>query len=214
MISVNIVGEFFLKKNSFILNTLFNFPGTGITVVFGPSGVGKSTLLKFLLGLKFIKNAELFFKNVWLQKKSLFVLPSSRNFGYVSQNSILFPNLSVEDNLFYGYARTQLERRYIDVAEVFDVFCLKTLVKKKHFFLSGGERQRLVIARALFLNSECLLLDEPVSSLDRVVSSEILSYLRYINDKFKIPIVLVSHDIFDLNFLADCYFELKKNIVF
>ena len=207
-----ISGYISLKRNNFFLNTVFNFPGNGITVLFGPSGSGKSTFLKFLAGIEYIKSGYLVFNDVCLQSKSFFIPAYMRNFGYVSQNPVFFPNLSFKNNIFYGFLRTNFKRCFIDVKEVFDVFNLRTLVRKNQIKLSGGEKQRVMLARAILLNPDYLLLDEPVSALDKVAAVELLSYLWFLNSKFSIPIILVSHNMLELNLVANCYFEINRNL--
>lgn len=204
----NIYGFFKHTFKDFVFSIKFALPGYGITTVFGPSGCGKSTFLKFLTGILKADEGALFFNNVCVHSTDVFVKSSKRNFSLVLQNSLFFKNLNITDNLLFGYRRTPACCRYINVEEVVHVFKLKSILNKDIMFLSGGEKQRVAIARALLSNPDFLLLDEPVSALDRVSASEILSYLWYVSKRYKIPIVLVSHNLTELSLIADCYFEM------
>lgn len=201
-------GFFKHKFSNFMFDVKFLFPGNGITVVFGPSGCGKSTFLHFLSGLKTTLIGSVYFNGVCLQDSNTYIQPNKRNFSFVFQNSCFLPNLDIYDNLFYGYKRTPFKSRYVDVLELVEVFKLRNIISKDFAHLSGGEKQRVYLARSILSNPDLLLLDEPVSALDKVFAMEVLSYLWYVNREYKIPIILVSHSMVELNFIADCYFEL------
>lgn len=203
-----ISGFVFLKRCNFFLNVIFNFPGTGITIIYGPSGSGKSTFLKFLAGILNIKDGFFSFNGVCMQNYLFFINSYYRNFGYVAQEFIFFPNLSIIRNILFSYSRTKFKNRFIDVKEVFDVFNLYFILHKTYSKLSGGERQRIALARAILSNPDCLLLDEPVSALDKIAATEFLSYLWYLNLRYRIPIILISHNMIELNLVANCYFEI------
>lgn len=200
----------FFKHNfsNFTFSVKFMFPGNGITVIFGPSGSGKSTFLRFISGLETPLTGFIYFNGVCIQNSSMFIQSNKRNFSFVFQNGCYLPSLDIYGNLFYGYRRTPFKSRYIDVSEVIEVFKLRSIISKDFRHLSGGEKQRIYLARSLLSNPDLLLLDEPVSALDKVFAMEILTYLWFVNREYKVPIVLVSHSMIELNFIADCYFEL------
>jgi molybdate transport system ATP-binding protein len=203
-----IFGSFKHSLGNFVFEVKFVFPGSGITVVYGPSGCGKSTFLRLIAGLEIALSGFIYFNGVCLQNSTVYVQSNKRNFSFVFQNSCFLPNLTIYANLFYGYRRCPFKSRYIDVLEVMEVFKLRNIINKNFIHLSGGEKQRIYLARSLLSNPDLLLLDEPVSALDKVFAMEVLTYLWFVNREYKIPIILVSHSMVELNFIADCYFEL------
>ncbi len=156
--------------------------------ILGPSGSGKSTLLRALAGLEpSAKGRVSFGDEVWLDSDSGVYMPAwERRVGWVPQDALLFPHLSLRENLAYaGAGQSEVER----MAE--------------SLFLSGGERQRVALGRALLSAPRMLLLDEPFSALDRPLRGEIAAMVRAFARDSGTPIVLVSHDEHDATLLAD-----------
>lgn len=151
----------------------------------GPSGCGKTTLIRFLSGLH-SQSGRFFFQN-----KDMSVLPSwERSFGYLPQDVLLLPHLSVRQNiLFPKNARLDLN--------VLEELSLADLLDRMPRNLSGGEKQRVGLARALSSRPSLLLLDEPMSSLDRKTKTQVLRFLNTL----AVPMVVVSHDESDLKAL-------------
>ncbi len=122
-----------------------------------------------------------------------FLAPHRRPVGYVFQEASLFPHLSVRGNLAFGLKRAPAARR-LSLDEAVDLLDLAPLLDRNPAKLSGGERQRVAIGRALLVQPQLLLIDEPVSSLDAASKSEILGHLERINAQLAIPMIYVSHD--------------------
>ena len=167
--------------------------------ILGPSGSGKTTLLRALAGLE--PNAEgrvSFGDEVWLDSDSGVSKPAwERRVGWVPQDALLFPHLSLRENLAYaGAGRSEAER-------MAESLFLSDLLDRRPRFLSGGERQRVALGRALLSGPRLLLLDEPFSALDRPLRSEIAAMVRTFARENGTPIVLVSHDEHDAELLAD-----------
>lgn len=174
-----------------------------ITGLFGPSGCGKTTLLHLMAGLS--KADEGFLEvdgsRLFDAKDGLWVPPHERGIAVVFQEGRLFPHMSVAENLRYGlHQKGQPSFTFQDVVDWLD---LGTLLKKPTGQLSGGESQRVALGRALLSSPRLLLLDEPLASLDRGHSRQILRLLHKIQEQTGIPMVHVSHDLGELLQITD-----------
>ena len=168
----------------------------GVTVLFGPSGSGKTTVLRCLAGLDepdegFIRmNGE-----AWYDKASgLHLPPRKRALGFVFQDGALFPHLSAAGNLAYpltGIPRVERQRRIQEMAELLG---LSGLEHRRPGELSGGQRQRVALGRALIRRPRLVLLDEPLTALDRPARDALRNDLRRVFHELAIPVLLVTHD--------------------
>src|SRR5688572_20323595 len=140
-----------------------------VTAIFGPSGSGKSTLLRTLAGLERFATCRLSLGGeVWLDSARGIEVPAHRRpVGYMFQEARLFPHLSGEGNLRYAARRARRERQVVTFDEVVDALDLEPLLPRRTASLSGGERQRIALGRTLLAQPRLLLLDEPMSALDR-----------------------------------------------
>lgn len=172
----------------------------GITGVFGYSGSGKTTLMNIISGIETPKSGRLEFNDrVFFDSSAEINIPANqRNIGVVFQDNYLFPHLTIKKNLLYSSPYIKNKKTVMDFDSVVDLLDIKTLLDKKPYQLSGGERQRSAIGRALLSQPEMLLLDEPFSNLDRKRREQIISYLLRINNKYKIPLIIISHDLEDI----------------
>lgn len=195
-----ITGRFAGTLGNFALDARFDIPATGITGLFGPSGCGKTTLLRCLAGLTRLPGGTLQVEGEVWQSENVFLPPYQRALGYVFQDARLFAHLSVRDNLRFGLKRAGAGR--IAEAEVVDVLGLAPLLARSPAALSGGERQRVAIGRALLAQPRLLLLDEPLSALDRDTAEAILPHLRGLSEHFGVPALYVSHQMDEIERLA------------
>jgi molybdate transport system ATP-binding protein len=132
-----------------------------------------------------------------------FVPAWQRNFGLVFQEGLLFPHLSVQGNLLYGFRRQSAANRTFQPERIVDLLQLAPLLARRPAQLSGGERQRVALGRALLSSPRLLLLDEPLSSLDEQLKGQILPYLARIKEEARVPMIYVSHVRAELEYLAD-----------
>ena len=126
-----------------------------------------------------------------------------RAVGYVFQESSLFPHLDVRGNLEFGLRRVPPSERRMDLDEAVILLDLSALLRQRAQRLSGGERQRVAIARALLTSPQLLLMDEPLSNLDRASKADILPHLERLRDQSAIPLIYVSHALGEVMRLAD-----------
>ena len=188
------------QLGAFQLDTAFEAPLDGVTALFGPSGSGKTTILRAMAGLERLDGRCALGPLVW-QDRSHFVPTHRRGIGYVFQEASLFQHLSVRANLLYGYRRVRGEKA-ITFEAVVELLKLWKLLDRAPERLSGGERQRVSLGRALLSQPRLLLLDEPMSALDRGAREEILPYFETLHKAMGLPMVLVSHDIGEVERLA------------
>ena len=178
--------------------------GPGVTALFGRSGAGKSTILKMIAGTAHLDKGRIaagtrvFFDS----EAGINLPPRARGIGFVFQEGRLFPHLSVRRNLTYArWAGRRAGSRRLD--EVVELLGLDAHLDRYPRTLSGGERQRVAIGRALLADPQILLMDEPLSSLDRERRAEILPYLEAVANETRIPVLYVSHDTDEVARLAD-----------
>ncbi len=190
----------------FCLDAAFDAPMRGITALFGPSGCGKTTILRCMAGLQRLAGHLSVGGEVWQDDASgIFRRPHERPVGYVFQEASLFPHLSVRDNLLFGARRAARNGGALVIGEeaIVGLLGIGHLLGRAPGALSGGERQRVAIGRALLSQPRLLLMDEPLSALDRMTKEEILPYLEALHAHLSIPILYVSHDIGEIERLAD-----------
>ncbi len=163
--------------------------GDGATVLFGPSGVGKTSILNMVAGLLRPDSGQILVDGETLFGDGIDVPPEARRAGYVFQEARLFPHLRVRANLLYGAGRDTgaFEDRigFLGIGHLLDRWPRT---------LSGGEAQRVAIGRAVLSNPRFLLLDEPLASLDRARREEILRAIEHLRDVMRLPILMVTHD--------------------
>jgi molybdate transport system ATP-binding protein len=163
--------------------------GEGATVLFGPSGVGKSSVLNMVAGLLRPDRGRIAIDGETLFGDGIDVPPERRRAGYVFQEARLFPHMRVRANLLYG-VRGEAER----FEEIIGFLGIGHLLDRWPRTLSGGEAQRVAIGRALLSRPRFLLLDEPLSSLDRARREEIMLAIEHVRDVMRLPILMVTHD--------------------
>lgn len=187
----------------------------GLTALFGPSGVGKTSVLNMVAGLlcpdsgRIIVDGEVLFDS----GARINSAPEKRRLGYVFQDARLFPHRRVKANLLYGHRLAAPGNRWMKLDEAVDFLGIGALLDRWPQTLSGGEAQRVAIGRALLSGARCLLMDEPLSSLDASRRAEIMSVIERIRDDLKLPILYVSHDRTEIDRLATTVISLGQAMV-
>src|SRR4051812_13812052 len=167
----------------------------GITILFGHSGSGKTTILQCIAGLLRPDEGRIVSGDQVLLDTETRVdtAVSKRNTGYVFQNLALFPHFTVEQNIHYGLDGSSREEKDRRTQAVLESFHIAHLLHRRPDEISGGEHQRVALARSLVMDPRVLLLDEPLSALDGISKSKIMDDLRAWNEARNIPIIYVTH---------------------
>ena len=188
----------FSFNNSLLVENLdFKIEKNEVGLVAGASGIGKSTLLNILSGLKNPDKGSIKCNDKIFNSEDIFVEPEKRNIGYVFQDFALFPHINAEKNIKYALSKGLVDF-YNEVVESLGLY---DCIKKMPHELSGGQKQRVAIARSMLMKPSALLMDEPFSNLD---SENVLSAQKLISNFIKdmqIPCILVTHDTNQLEFL-------------
>ncbi|MES2947026.1 MAG: molybdenum ABC transporter ATP-binding protein [Pseudomonadota bacterium] len=194
-----------LARPAFTLDVDLDLPGDGITVLFGTSGSGKTSLLRCVAGLEPTPGALVRIAGgVWQDDDAGIYLPTwQRPLGYVFQEASLFEHLNVRKNLQFGLKRSHSPNNAAALDTAIALLGIAGLLERATGQLSGGERQRVAIARALATQPRMLLLDEPLASLDQARRQDILPWLERLRDELKIPMLYVTHSSDEVARLAD-----------
>ncbi len=173
-------------------------------VLIGPSGCGKSTALRLMVGLTWPDSGSVYFEGAPVTPAA--VLGMRRRMGYVIQDGGLFPHLTARGNItlmarYLGWPREKEAARLAELAEL--TRFPQDGLDRYPAQLSGGQRQRVSLMRALMLDPELLLLDEPLGALDPVIRADLQADLRRIFRTLGKTVVLVTHDVGEAAFFGD-----------
>jgi len=189
-------------------NVDFSVPSGSLTALLGPSGSGKSTLLRAIAGLDRPDSGTVVINGVDVTD----VPPQRRGIGFVFQHYAAFKHMSVRDNVAFGLkirkvGKAEINRKVDDLLEVVGLAGFQTRYPNQ---LSGGQRQRMALARALAVDPQVLLLDEPFGALDAKVRDDLRAWLRRLHDEVHVTTVLVTHDQAEALDVADRIAVLNK----
>ncbi|HHW99704.1 MAG TPA: ABC transporter ATP-binding protein, partial [Acholeplasmataceae bacterium] len=219
MIKIRNVNKFFNKNKSneihVINNTTLEFPNTGLVCLLGPSGSGKTTLLNVVGGLDKIDSGEINFKNYKINryKANKWDFIRNHHFGYIFQNYILLPELTVYQNLelvlkMLGLSKEEINERIDYALEAVGMIKFK---KRKPTQLSGGQQQRIAIARALVKSPDVVIADEPTGNLDEKNTTQIMNIIKKISNECLV--ILVTHERRLAEFYGDRIIEISDGKV-
>lgn len=187
------------------LNLAFTCAPGEVLGLVGPSGAGKTTVLRAIAGLYRAQAGHIAIGGaVWFDGRTqVFVAPHRRRVGLVFQEHALFPHLSALDNVATALADHPRAGRRDRAAALLSRVHLEGLETRRPAELSGGQRQRVAIARALARDPHVLLLDEPFSAVDRRTRVHLYEEIVALRQGLLIPMLLVSHDVDEVAKLAD-----------
>jgi iron(III) transport system ATP-binding protein len=181
-----------------VQNVSFEVPEGKLFTLLGPSGCGKTTTLRSIAGLERPRSGEIEVggRAVYSSDKRIFVAPNKRNFGMVFQSYAIWPHMNVFQNVAFPLEVRRLAKKDIreKVMRVLETVALAELVDRDATKLSGGQQQRLALARALVMEPQLLLLDEPLSNLDAKLRDRMRSELKRLQRELNLTTVYVTHD--------------------
>jgi molybdate transport system ATP-binding protein len=213
LLTANIVRRF--KSGASVHASLDIDSSSRVTVLFGPSGAGKTTILRCIAGLEHLDEGRIVFKDrLWADaSRNVHLPPQQRPVGYLFQDYALFPHLDVRENIAYGIQHTPEHHRARKVEELAESVQAADLLDRKPSELSGGEQQRVALARALARSPEILLLDEPLSALDGPTRDRVRGELSRLLRTLNVPAILVTHDWVDALSLGDRLVVMSRGTV-
>jgi molybdate transport system ATP-binding protein len=200
---VNLEIKACLRRKHFVLDVNAHISPNGVTALFGRSGCGKTTLLRVIAGLEKVPGATVRFRGLTWQDGRTFAPLHRRRIGLVFQEHSLLPHLSVRGNMAYGYRRTPVYLRRLQIDPVAEMLGIEDLLERPVHQLSGGQRQRVSLGRALLSSPQLLLLDEPLAALDTQTKREIMPFLSRLSLQAQVPIILITHAPDEVKRLAD-----------
>ena len=173
-----------------------------IICLLGPSGIGKTTILRTIAGLEKINNGKITLKNRVISSNKIHIEPEDRNVALSFQENCLFPHYSVEKNINLGTTRKIGKKKKINSKDIIKFLNLEKILNKYPHEISAGEAQRASLARSLISQPDLLLLDEPLSNVDQSFKEEIQVELKQILTNSKITTIIVTHDSYEAFYLG------------
>jgi molybdate transport system ATP-binding protein len=202
---LNVTLDTYLK--TFHLAVAFQAEKGQTTVLLGESGAGKSTVLRLLAGLLYPQQGKISLDGVtyYDSTRHIVVPPQERPFGYVFQDYVLFPHLTIFENIAFGLRAQRIPGSLVEkrVRQALEQVNLVGLDQRYPAQLSGGQQQRIALARALVLQPQLLLLDEPLAALDVQTRREVRQELRRILTETGITTLMVTHQYLDALLFGD-----------
>ena len=179
-----------------------------IISIFGPSGSGKTSILNAIAGInkpiegKISLGDTIFYES----KKNINIPINQRNIGYCFQDERLFPHLNVIKNLTYNFKNEENK----NLSDIINVLDLSKILKRRIKNLSGGEKKRVALGRALISKSNLLLLDEPLSGVEKNRKEKILCYIKIFSKIENLPVLYVTHDKNEVKILTKKIFCIEN----
>ena len=190
------------NKNK-VNNLSINIENEGdIICLLGPSGIGKTTILRTIAGLEKIQSGKIILKNKVISSNKIHIEPENRNISLSFQDNCLFPHYNVIQNIEFGETRNKKKKKNLSTNEVIKFLHLEHVLDKFPHQISSGEAQRASLARSLLSKPDLLLLDEPLSNVDQSFKEEIQVKLKQILTELKITTIIVTHDSYEAFYLG------------
>jgi iron(III) transport system ATP-binding protein len=186
-----------------VSNVSLNIENEGdVVCLLGPSGIGKTTILRSIAGLEKVQSGKITLRNKIISSKDIHIEPEKRNISLSFQDNCLFPHFNVIKNIEFGATRNKKKKKDLSINEVVKFLHLEHIVDKFPHEISSGEAQRASLARSLLSKPDLLLLDEPLSNVDQSFKEEIQVKLKKILNELKITTIIVTHDSYEAFYLG------------
>jgi iron(III) transport system ATP-binding protein len=197
--------DFKIGGKTKVKNASFVIENEGDTLcVLGPSGIGKTTILRTIAGLEKIDRGSIKLNGKIISSKEQNVEPEDRNISLAFQDNSLFPHYSIGKNILLGAERNKDKKKLkLSFEEIIDLLDISKILKKYPHEISAGEAQRASLARSLLTQPDLLLLDEPLSNVDQSFKEEIQVKLKQVLTKLKITTIIVTHDSYEAFYLGN-----------
>ena len=197
-------GNFVASEKNKVNNVNLKIEEQGeIVSLLGPSGVGKTTILRTIAGLQKISKGEIYLKNKLISSENIHLEPEKRNIALSFQDNSLFPNYKVIDNINFGKKRSNGNGFPIEANDIIKLLHIEPILEKYPHQISAGEAQRVSLARSLISKPDLLLLDEPFSNIDQNLKDEIQYSVKNLLKQINLTTIMVTHDSFEAFSLAD-----------
>lgn len=208
MIYIDIEYRILTSEGSRILSVQTELPENQLICISGPSGIGKTTLLRMIAGLTkpdrgIIQVGDRIFYD---SLNNINLSPQKRNIGFMFQDYALFPNMTVEENISFAQNKVK-DKAWVDT--LIKSYGLDALLNQKPDKLSGGQKQRTALARTLAKKADLLLLDEPLSSVDSTMRIKLQNEILKAHAVFGSTTLVVSHDQDEVNKMAQCVLYME-----
>jgi iron(III) transport system ATP-binding protein len=197
--------DFNIGGKAKVKNASFEIESEGETIcILGPSGIGKTTILRTIAGLEKIDKGSITLNNKLLSSKNEHIEPEHRNISLAFQDNSLFPHYTVEKNILLGAEKNKEKKTHkVSLKEIIKLLDISKILSKYPHEISAGEAQRASLARSLLTQPDLLLLDEPLSNVDQSFKEEIQVALKKILSKLKITTIIVTHDSYEAFYLGN-----------
>jgi len=190
----------YFQKHPALRDISFSIPSGQRVAIVGPSGSGKSTLLRLIAGLESVTSGTIYLE----QKEANTIPPPQRHVSLLFQQNSLYPHLNVRDNINFAKPKDSSAQDWMERFEALsDWMEIDSLRTRMPHQLSGGEQQRVALVRAMIRNPKILLLDEPLSHLDRRLARTVQDKILEAQRKYAMTLVYVTHDIDEALSFAD-----------
>ena len=196
--------DFNVGNKTKVKNVSFAIENQGdVICLLGPSGIGKTTILRTIAGLEKLKKGSIILNGKTLSSENINLEPEERNVSLAFQDNSLFAHYTIEKNISLGSERNKEKKeKKISLKEIVDLLDIFHILNKYPHEISAGEAQRASLARSLIMQPDLLLLDEPLSNVDQSFKEEIQVRLKKILNKLKITTIIVTHDSYEAFYLG------------
>jgi iron(III) transport system ATP-binding protein len=197
-------GNFTASEKNKVNNVNLTIKEQGeIISLLGPSGIGKTTILRTIAGLQKLSKGAINLKGKTLSSSNIHIEPEDRNIALSFQDNSLFPNYNVIDNISFGKKRLNGNGSFLDSSEIIKILHIEPILEKFPHQISAGEAQRVSLARSLLSKPDLLLLDEPFSNIDQSLKDEIQVSVKKLLKRINLTTIIVTHDSYEAFSMAD-----------